>query len=1046
MEPFVHPNAEGSKEIESIEDLQIEIEALQNTKNELQKRIKEQENEIRILNTQLQESLVRENELHRDIMQYENEINTFYASSSWKITAPLRALRKGGAWLVDHVSVFHKIYMLIKILRLGGIRYLIHEMKHYGEYQEQKKRPKTKTEERDIYTDSEYQENEKYTDCFTDVKMLAFYLPQYHSFPENDEWWGKGFTEWVNVKSGSVRFDGHYQPRVPHSDIGYYDLNNIEVLAQQARLAKEHGIYGFTFYYYWFSGKRLMEKPVDMLLQHPEIDLPFCLCWANENWTRTWDGQDKNVLIAQAYSDHDDDQFMVDLKKYIDDKRYIRINGKPLVIVYNPGQIPDCKKSFARWRDVAREIGIGEILIWTCQTANNTAEKLEIEDYVDAEVEFPPHNMWMPMAEVNDVDLHGSEAYLYSYPKIVDEMVAKLKKTNRNKLPLHHGCMLAWDNAARRKNGWFTFCGFSLRKLYTWVTEIAEQARKDFDEEERFVFINAWNEWGEGTYLEPDEKYGYASINTVSKALFGLPFDNDIEIIGLKSSAVEKEKFDKNVNESRIAIQAHIFYPDILTEIIQYLNDIPYRFDCYFSTETEEKKKEIEKLSEGLLKAGNFLVEVFPNRGRDVAPFLLQMKDRLDQYDYICHIHTKKTLTNDHGDEWRSYIFDHLFGNEDYLKRVFALFENNPQIGLLMPATYPVLELQAEWGGNKDGVRSLLHKMGIETELPHDPVFPVGDMFWARTEAIKKLFSLGLTSEDFPKEEGQINATIAHQIERTWIYLIEDQGYIYKKIFNCINEIPELRKKKRIMLYAHYDKRNVVTKDDIETLASFSQICDDVVCVSNSELSEVELEKLRPYTKEIILRENKGLDFGAWKEALLSRKEEIVGYDELILLNNSCFAPLFDLRIVFGRMEEKNIDFWGNTVFPYSSDGSYIGKECIDEHIQSYFMGFNSPVIQSDIFWNFWEQLPIYEKFIDVVANCESRFTQILSDGGFTYEPYIRESYYISKFLNNYAIPYEKPSSLVLLKDPFVKKKCYLYMDGVEKIKLEYLLEELKAN
>ena len=204
-----------------------------------------------------------------------------------------------------------------------------------------------------------------------------------------------------------------------------------------------------------------MEKPVDMLLEHTEIDLPFCLCWANENWTRAWDGQSKNILIGQEYSDDDDQLFMRDIKKYIDDSRYIRINGKPLILVYNPGQIPDCHRSFKAWRKAAQEIGLGEILIWTCQTANNTASLLKIEDCIDAEVEFPPHNLWMESFAVRGVDVGGKSAFLYNYQCIVNYIAKRLKRNDVTKVPIHCGCMMAWDNAARRKDGWFTYYAFS---------------------------------------------------------------------------------------------------------------------------------------------------------------------------------------------------------------------------------------------------------------------------------------------------------------------------------------------------------------------------------------------------------------------------------------------------------------------------------------------------------------------------------------------------------------------------------------------------------
>lgn len=1021
--------------LSKVEQLQQENRKLEKEKTEVERELKEKEAENAAGNVEI----VELKQLNTELASYINEI---YQSTSWKISKPIRAIGNSGRWMVDHSKLAHKGYTAVKILQHGGVKLLAHEIKHYDESKAMMLEAQKRGVE-EVYVDSEYQDNVDFTGQETDVKMLAFYLPQYHTFPENDEWWGKGFTEWTNVRSGNSRFAGHYQPRVPHEDIGYYDLTDIEVLKKQAKLAKQHGIYGFCFYYYWFSGKRLMEKPVDMLLEHPEINLPYCLCWANENWTRAWDGQNKNVLIAQDYSEEDNVKFIADLKKYIDDERYIRINGKPLVMVYNPGQIPDCHKSFAKWREVAKELGIGEILIWTCQTSNNTAELLQITDCIDAEVEFPPHNMWMDEAAIRNVDLRGKSAFLFSYPRVVEEVIKRIRKPRKVSVPVHHGCMLAWDNAARRKDAWFTYCGFSLKSLYKWVTVIAEEARKDFSEEERFVFINAWNEWGEGTYLEPDEKYGYANINTVSKALYGLPLKDDLKIVNLSDEVVEDTKFA--TDKTRIAVQLHMFYLDTLEETISYLNQIPYAFDCYVSTNTEEKRKEIERIMKETCKCKEVCVEVYTNRGRDVAPFLVQMKDRILQYDYMCHIHSKKTKTNDHGNEWRKYIFQHLFGTEEYLKRIFHIFETEPQVGILMPETYPVLELQAEWGGNKIGVQNLLERLGIHAELPKEPVFPVGNMFWARTDAVKAMFEYGLTQDDFPTEAGQVNATIAHQIERSWIYLIADKGYTYKKIFNnCYQRTGSLKNKKRILSYVHYDKANMICEDDLKTIADFSELCDEILFVTNSELSEDDLAKVSKYTNHIIKRNNIGYDFAAWRDSLLEYgKDKIREYDELILLNNSCYAPVFDVAEMFEKMEKENVDFWGDTLFPFSPDGSYIGKDCIPEHIQSYFMVFNSTVTESKVFWDFWENLPEYKEFIDVVAECESQFTKLLSDAGFSYAPYIKETYYISRFLNNYAIPYEKPASLVLLRDAFVKKKCYQHMSDEERVKLECLLERI---
>jgi hypothetical protein len=381
----------------------------------------------------------------------------------------------------------------------------------------------------------EYQNNIDFSEYTPKVKPIAFYLPQFHSIPENDEWWGKDFTEWTNTKKSKPRFKGHYQPREPHDDFGYYNLTDVEILKKQALLAKQHGIYGFCFYLYWFSGKRLLEKPLDLFLKHTEIDINFCLCWANENWTRRWDGQNDDILIKQNYSGDDPDKFIQDIKKYIVDKRYIRINGIPVILIYNPGDIPNIEYLLTKWREKAREIGIGDIYIFTCNTNYHTAESLGIEDKIEGIVEFPPHNR-PPSLLTNDINFIGKNegltALIYNYKELLSEInkniIIKKKNCKSNNPPVYNTCFLGWDNAARKKDAFCTFAGFSLKSFYEWASLLTAEALQT---SVPIFFINAWNEWGEGTYLEPDKKYGYAYINTLSKAIFGLPFLVDKPIL-----------------------------------------------------------------------------------------------------------------------------------------------------------------------------------------------------------------------------------------------------------------------------------------------------------------------------------------------------------------------------------------------------------------------------------------------------------------------------------------------------------------------------------
>ena len=366
------------------------------------------------------------------------------------------------------------------------------------------------------YQDCRYEEDHDFTGFETDIKPIAFYLPQFHPIPENDLWWGKGFTEWTNARKALPRYPGHYMPRVPHKSIGYYDLSDYRVIEVQAALAARHGIYGFCFYTYWFSGKRLLEKPVDLLLQHPEVPIHYCLCWANENWTKRWDGQESNVLMRQDYREEDPEHFILDMKQYLEDPRYIRIDGKPLLMVYAPRSIPDPATVFRRWRETAVRSGIGEIYIAICRTFRETAKSLGILDAVDAEVEFPPHvDSIEPCAEI--IKTSGDDSFIRSYSTVMHEW-----RYDASPKPVFRSVMMAWDNSARRRDGWHSFADFTQRDYVLWIRKAMRDLRKNLPKDKRFLFVNAWNEWCEGTYLEPDEKYGYMSINALSRTIFNL--------------------------------------------------------------------------------------------------------------------------------------------------------------------------------------------------------------------------------------------------------------------------------------------------------------------------------------------------------------------------------------------------------------------------------------------------------------------------------------------------------------------------------------------
>lgn len=605
-----------------------------------------------------------------------------------------------------------------------------------------------------------YEDNKIIEHQHPSVKAIAFHLPQFHTFPENDQWWGKGFTEWTNVKKGRKRIKNHYQPRVPHQDIGYYKLDNVDALKKQVKMAQEHYIYGFCYYYYWFSGHRLMEKPLDILLSHPEIDIKYCLCWANENWTRTWDGLESNILIKQNYDEKDKISFIHDIKKYLMDKRYIRFRGKPVIIIYNIGAIPDIIDTLNAWKAVAKKEGIGDISIWSMQTFDNQHLNEELKQYIDREVEFPPHgNSLKAMMKGKEPQskITQDAGYIYDYCDIVDEILKQHNEitVSHKQDRVYKTVMLGWDNSCRREKGYTIFDNFDLGKYYEWLKDNISYTELKFPPTERYTFINAWNEWAEGTYLEPDEKYGYAALNATTKGIL-------------------KENFEFNIRKgksevvSKIAVQVHVFYENLIKEIINYTNNIDEPFDLFITTDSIRKYSAMAPILEKLSKAANIKIMITQNKGRDVAPFLMQMHDRIHQYKYFLHLHTKKSLHSGWGDEWRKYLFNGLLGSKEKVKKIIDAFENDYRIGIIYPKNHKNLLASINIGSNQISLRFLGYMLGIPFREENLREFPCGDMFWGRVDALKQIFEYPFDLNLFPKEKGQLDATIMHAVER-WI-------------------------------------------------------------------------------------------------------------------------------------------------------------------------------------------------------------------------------------------------------------------------------------
>ncbi|GAB0116260.1 glycoside hydrolase family 99-like domain-containing protein [Acidisoma sp. 7E03] len=344
--------------------------------------------------------------------------------------------------------------------------------------------------------------------------VLAYYLPQFHPIPENDAWWGQGFTEWTNLTRGMPRFAGHYQPRTPR-DLGHYRLDDPEAIRRQIAMAKAAGVHGFVFYFYWFNGHRLLEKPLEMLLADASLDIPFCLMWANENWTRRWDGHDDEVLISQDYRPSEDEDLVRTFGRHFADLRYIRLQGRPVLMIYRPGLIPSAPETIARWRGLFRSL-CNEDPIFVMGQGFDATDPSEYG--MDGAIEFPPHKLTASLPKINDsldwLDME-SEPHVMSYQDTVAVSLAEPTPP----YPLIKTAVPSWDNDARREGRGLVLHGSTPAAFGEWVSALVARAEQAPFFGQPILCINAWNEWAEGAYLEPDLHYGSAYLNALGRAV-----------------------------------------------------------------------------------------------------------------------------------------------------------------------------------------------------------------------------------------------------------------------------------------------------------------------------------------------------------------------------------------------------------------------------------------------------------------------------------------------------------------------------------------------
>jgi lipopolysaccharide biosynthesis protein len=707
---------------------------------------------------ELSDCLLRQDELRA-------ELTHIYASRSWRLMRPLRGLRRHhrnplllvrsalsesarGLWRLLPLSAAHK--QAIKHRLFTHAAWLFGKTQAYRDWQwsrEQGQQPSPPAASQRLkWLEEPIQSVPRINACnpaASPVKLIAFYLPQFHPIPENDAWWGEGFTEWTNVRPAQPLYEGHYQPHVP-GDLGYYNLLDGQTQHRQVALAKQYGLGGFCFYFYWFGGKRLLETPLEHYLADGSLDLPFCLCWANENWSRRWDGLDNEILIGQHHSAEDDLAFIAHIARYMRDTRYIRIDGRPLLLVYRPSLLPDAKATALRWRTWCRENGIGEIYLAYTQSFDNAAPS---RFGFDAAIEFPP-NATQPPPVTDRVqplheDFHGQ---VFDW----DIYLKRSRQYGKPAYKLFRGVCPSWDNTARRRNRSTSFVNSSPRGYQQWLlSAMRDTLERESNPDERLVFINAWNEWAEGAHLEPDQRHGYGFLEATRMAC-------------LRASLSHPPIAP--VSE-RLAVVIHAYYPDVLREILVYLEQIEnLTLQLYLSCPSD-KARTIRSLLANCRHPWH--LEEMANRGRDVLPFMrLLPRIIADGHGLLLKVHTKKSAHREDGEVWRRDLYDKLL-TEQAIQQALDSFVRSPEIGILGPAGH-LVPMSFYWGSNARRVEGLACRLGIRPGELGTLNFVAGTMYFAQTRAFLPLLNLALGEDDFEEEAGQVDGTLAHALERTF--------------------------------------------------------------------------------------------------------------------------------------------------------------------------------------------------------------------------------------------------------------------------------------
>lgn len=526
-----------------------------------------------------------------------------------------------------------------------------------------------------------------------------------------------------------------------------------DTLLEKINLAKSHGIYGFAVYYDLEQNEN--NFLLDFLIENKNHNFSFLLIWKNENF---------QLNIKDKSFENELNHFVKIIKKYLISSSYIKINDMPALSISNPFIFQNIKDTIFILREKAKENRIGKIFIFA--PLNELFNKSDYFSFFDAIYD---------LSKLNFIEKDKKYQKISYYSGMIYKNI--LLNQIYNNFTFFRTSIIEIENHSINN----ILKDYSLEKYFILNNIIIEWTKINYKKTNGFIFINSWNNYLEGNYLEPDVKYGYASINSFSRALFNISSEvNYYNILYLNKKCL-------------IAIQVHVYYEDLIYEIINKTNNIPTKFDLFISTINSFKKEVIEKAIKNNSKSNKYEIKIVENKGRDVLPFIIQMRFKIKKYKYFCHLHTKKSKHDIYlGVNWRNYLYDNILGNKKLISEILNDFEKYERLGFIFPEVYYDIIKQID---NYDYIDFPLHKPNVKYmnfilknifhgyTIGEKIIFPSGDMFWAKVNAIYQIFQIKFIKK-FPKELNQTNETIMHGIERIWLYLVKLNGYYYKVIFS----------------------------------------------------------------------------------------------------------------------------------------------------------------------------------------------------------------------------------------------------------------------